>query len=370
MGLSVVLASCMSVDMTDDLLWIKFLAMPSTGKSTLAEALAVSQRGVKAVSTLNGLYSGYREKDSDDDHSLMSQIKGKCLIVKDADTLLRAPNKEQILSQLRDAYDKVARSNFKIKSISRDYADNPFSCIFFGTSALRELDTESDLGLRYLDYVMMEEIDDEVERTTVEIVTSRAISNWGVTAESNGHQCTEEDRKEAMRLTGGYLDYLRENYQTLLQGITLTAEAKSRCETLAVFVSHMRARPSDSKEATAQREYAPRLALQLLKLAACVTVVTGKEKTDRTVLKVVAKVARDTARGRTLEIARHLFRCGKGGSDVKALTTWTGHKPKDEQELLQFLLDIGAVERFLSPAGKLRWRLSEKMTTLYREAMR
>ena len=363
----VMLACAVSVPVPGNQLWIKIIGPPSCGKTTLAEALSANKKHVKALSSIRGFMSGYKtDKDGDDDNSLIDQLWDRTLITKDGDTLLKAPNRGQILAEARDIYDGNAASDYR-NGIQRHYDNLRMTWILCGTSSLREID-ESDLGERFLDCVVMDGIDSDFEDEVLWKVAEKVQRNIGL-GEDNSNEDT--DMLLARQLTGGYLNYLRRNVMDLLAQIKVTDDAKKKIIKFAKFVAHMRARPSKTHTEKAEREFAARLVNQHLRLANCLAVVLNKTELDDEVIARTKKVALDTSRGVTLEMARHMIKSEGRGCEPQALAIYTNQKPERTKELLRFLKHIGVAEYFIpklshAVKGQPRWRLTEKFEQLYR----
>jgi hypothetical protein len=366
-ALSVMLAAVTSTKAIGDQLWIKVLGPPSCGKSSLCEALSTAKDYVIAKSTMRGFHSGYGE--GEEDHGLISQVSGKTLVVKDGDTLLQAPNLGQILSEARDIYDTVSRSSYRKKGVSRDYAGIRMTWILCGTSGLRKLDN-GELGARFLDCVIMEGIDDELEDEILWRVVNKAARNLVIEADGRPDTHQDPEMTQAMQMTGGYVCYLRENATELLSSVMFTDEVKHTIKWLGKFVAYMRARPSRLQDEVSEREFAARLVSQLMRLATCLAVVLNRREIDEEVLRRTKKVALDTARGRTLDIVRTLY-ANPDGCGRESITHETGVLDARLKTLLMFLKHLGAVESFqIKKAGvtqKPKWRLSILMRKLYGE---
>ena len=201
-ALSVMLASITSTKSIGDQLWIKVIGPAACGKSTLCEALSVSQEYVFAKSTIRGFHSGYvgENNKAGQDHSLIPLIRDKTLVTKDGDTLLQSPNLNQILSEARDLYDGTSRTHYR-NATSRDYSGIRMTWILCGTSSLRAIDS-SELGERFLDCVIMDTIDNQMEDEILWRVVNRAQRN--VCIESDGEAASQYARELAlaMQLTG------------------------------------------------------------------------------------------------------------------------------------------------------------------------
>lgn len=372
-ALSVMLASITSTKAIGDQLWIKVIGPASCGKSTLCEAVSVAKKYVVAKSTIRGFHSGFQtDRAGKEDNSLISQLYDKTLVTKDGDTLLQSPNLGQILSEARDIYDRVSRTHYRNR-MSRDYEGVSMTWLLCGTSSLRSIDS-SELGERFLDCVIMEGIDDDMEDEVLLRVANRTARNMGIEAGIGGNTQDDPAMVEAQQLTGGYVHFLRENASGLLGDIKTDDESLLKCGRMGKFVSYMRARPSSKQDETAEREFAARLTSQLVRLATCLAVVLNRDSLDEEVLSRVRAVALDTSRGKTLEISRHLYEAGRDGLDVRTIALYVNDTEGNIRTLLRFLGRIGAVEHFKKriTAGlnsKPRWRLAERVSNLYRQVV-
>lgn len=371
-ALACMLACVTSTKSIGDQLWFKVLGPPASGKSTLCEAVSVSRKYVVAKSTIRGFHSGYKsDGEGKEDNSLLSMLYDKTLVTKDGDTLLQSPNLGQILSEARDIYDGTSRTHYR-HGMSRDYQGMRVTWVLCGTSSLRSIDS-SELGERFLDCVIMEEIDEVEEDAILMRVAGRAERNMGI--ESNG-KATEQhdpDLVVAMQLTGGYVEYLRGNAQRLLNAVLMDDDRLRQCTHFAKFVAYMRARPSKKQEESVERELASRLTSQLVRLAKCIAVVINRDTVDDEVMRRVRKVALDTSRGRTLNLVKCLYAAGKQGETVSSLAVRIAETEDKTRALLTFLLRIKVAELFALKTGagssQSKWRLTESVRRLYREVM-
>lgn len=334
------------------------------GKSTLCEAISTNKTHILAKSTLRGFFSGYNNGEAGgEDFSLLSQAKGKTLIIKDGDTLLKSPNRDEILSQARDIYDTVSRTSFKNKA-SKDYEGYRMTMILCGTSSLRELDS-SELGERFLDCVIMHGINDELEDEILWRVVNKSCRIVTVEAsEKDAEARQDEDTTEVMRLTAGYVTYLRKNSSRLLSEIQISDEIMQRCTRLGKFVAFMRARPSRSQDEVHEREFAARLVIQLSRLAMCLAVVLNRREVDEEVMRRVQKVAMDTGRGLTLRIVEAIYRAGEGGLLLPNVATAANITEDKARRLLLFMRHLGIVKLVARRINNVRQQVSYVLSPL------
>lgn len=372
-ALAVMLACVASTKSIGDQLWIKVIGPPSSGKSTLCEALNVNKEFVISKSSIRGFHSGYRSgkgDDDDKDNSLIPLIKGRTLITKDGDTLLQSPNLGQILSEARDLYDGASRAHYRTGA-TREYEGIRMTWILCGTASLRALDS-SELGERFLDCVIMDKIDLDLEDDILWRAAIKAAAHVDIESDGTPVSQHSEEMVDCMEKTGGYINWLRVNAQERLQQIEFSDEAKKECVKIGRFVAFMRARPSRFQQEKAERELAARLVGQHARLAKCLALVLNRSTIDGAVLARVRRVAMDTARGNVLDICEQLYKAGNRGMESKALNQITNVVGQQLNKLLRFLRDIDVVEQFegRSKSGRAvrkAWRLTPILSQLFEE---
>ena len=378
-GLACILACVTSTPSTGSQLWIKLLGPASSGKSSLCEAISSNRLYVKPKSTITGFHSGYKsDKNGEKDHSLLAELQetpgGMTLVTKDGDTLLKAPNLQQIMGEARDVYDGVSRAHYR-HGLSRNAEGMRVTWVLAGTKSLKDGLDHSELGERFLDCVIMEGIQDDEESLVCMRVAQQTRASMGMAPSNAKDSQSNPEQVEANKRTGGYVHWLREEGQDKLRTIEMSDQAMLKCVLLGKFVAYARARPSTVKNAekAGEREFGARLTSQMIRLAMCLAVVKNKQEVDKEVLQDVAAVALDTAEGATLKMIRYLFRAGDKGYDLKSLCRMAGCKQARGEELLMFLRSIGATdfkrEKAKAGAGmSIKWMLTKSMTKLFREA--
>jgi hypothetical protein len=388
-ALACMFATVTSTMALGDQLWMKIVGPASTGKTTLCEALAVSKEYILSRSIIRGMHSGMRFQEGEDDASLIAQSKGKTLVIKDADTLLQAPNLLQILSELRDLYDTSSRTQYR-NQVSHIYEGHRMTVLLCGTPSIRQLDS-SDLGERFLDCVIMDSIDPVLEEDILLYVARRSARDMSFEANGDARGQYHPFLSKAMCLTGGYVEYLRKNAQKLLNTTTMSETALKQCMRLAQFVAYMRARPSKKQDETAEREFAARLTSQLVRLAKCLAVVLNvkhivglgessvvartRPGASQDVMRRVRHVALDTSRGKTFDLAARLYDMGETGMVLSWMASILHVKEEKAKEFLVFLRRIQALEWYIpclpsgQPTNITKWRLTPRLSALYKYAI-
>lgn len=367
-GLSVCFASIVSTRAVGDQLWIKMVGPPSCGKTTLVEALAVAKQYVHATDTMTGLVSGYQiDREGSENMSMAIKLKDKTLVIKDADTILSDPSLPKILSQFRAFYDRAIRTQYGNKMSAAHEGINT-TVILCGTNSLRKLDS-SELGERFLDCVIMDKIDPELEDEILIRKFHQAKND--LSQESNGQPESQVSPAmlAAMQHTGGYVTHLRQNARELLASVDCPDEVIPELIDYGKFIAYMRARPSSRQEETAEREFAARLVSQITRLAGCLAVVLNKKSIDKEVIARTRSVVMDTARGRTLTLVQHLFEAKEGGLALGTLAALTHETDDKERVLLKFLRKIGVCETFTTKkvdgtTTRPKWRLQPSFQLL------
>lgn len=375
LALSVALASAVSTDQMGEQLWVKMVSPPSTGKTVLCEALAVNRKYVYPKDTFTGLTSGYQtDRDGTENLSLAPKLKGKTLVIQDGDTLLSAENLPEILSQFRAFYGRNLRVS-KRNRMSADFEGINCTVILAGTHRLHELDS-SELGERFLDVVVVDDIDQELE----EEIALRSIyqSFADVDHLSDGTLQSREGPAlvTAKRRTAGYLTLLRETARERLSQVApITEDDARRVMRYAQLVSFLRSRPSKTQQEKVQRELCARLSKQLTRLAKCLAVVLNKDSvSDPEVVRRVRRVALDTARGRTLRIVKSLYARRATGASHHQVGLDVHRGPELVRRDLHFLKDLGVTDQ-REPArvpgvyGKPVWVLTPRLADLWESVL-
>jgi predicted transcriptional regulator len=327
--LATMLAVVFSTEFDGDQLWFRVIGPPGSGKSTLAEAISAAREYVMPKSVLTGFHSGFVDYDekgkrNKGDASLIPKMHNKCMVMKDADTLINSSSRDRILGELRDIYDGESRAEYRNK-VSGDFEGIRVTFILCGTDELRALN-RTFLGERFLDCEIFTSSSDASK------YTARAISNTyakvikglgsalqaGV-SEGSGEEAdgTNSDSREFLyylkQVTYGYIKYLKENVANFAPPI-LPPASDSYISSAGQFISFMRARVRRDGADLAYRpraELATRLVSQLTKLSVCMAIVLRQDSINESVLSVVRKVVLDTSKSFQFEITQKLMESGQ-----------------------------------------------------------
>jgi len=293
--LCLVLCSIYSNKLSGEQLWFRIIGPPGAGKTTIVNSVSASDQ-VVVKSTFTGLFSGFRDHD-DSDASMVPLIQGKTLMVKDADALLRQPNIEKIMSELRDFYDKNSSPSYRNR-VSYDYKNIRSTFILCGTQALRRLDN-SFLGERFLN---MELHFSEKDMENIKLMRAdRAI----LESMSATDLPSETDIKSKIKGFIGNLFTRNPNWSP-------DDKMKNRIMKLCTLIAKMRTVIERNKELetlyTIQAEVPTRLIGQILKLAICIPVILGKTD-DKTIFRIIKKIVLSTIdpKARRFRIMDHLY---------------------------------------------------------------
>lgn len=298
-GLSTMLAVAASTDLPTSQVWLRVIAVAGSGKSTLCEAIAASEQWSYATSVFTGVHSGFTLNG--EDNSLIPLINHKTFLINEGDTLMKQPNKEQLMSELRDLHFGVARNRYRT-GLSQVYDNIRTTIILAGTPAIRVLNA-SALGDRFLDLVTYEKESNLEESLLVRNVIGMGIEAIQKFANVNGSpkKYLSTEKLLAYQYTAGYLDYLRNNIIRLVGSLSIPTWYVPACEELGKLVAIMRTRSGKGEEDPTEPELHTRLGEQISKLGLCLAVVLNRP-IDNEVMRRLATVSLDTCYGNTYKV--------------------------------------------------------------------
>jgi ribosomal protein L37AE/L43A len=283
--LSMCLASIFSIKVPGEQLWLRPVGAPGVGKTAIAKALSASEY-VVSKSKFTGLFSGWKDQ-SDDDAGLIPEIEGRTLIVKDADSLLKQSNIEEIMGDLRDFYDKESSVTYRNRK-SYNYSNIKATFIMMGTQVLRRVD-HSFLGERF---VTMEMDVTEKERMLI----SQKQMDKSLAVALGKIDDPEIAIKEKMK---GWIEHLRERelessipqefQQEIIRLSNLTALLRTQVD------RNFRGR----LQSPAVPELPTRLIGQMTTATLSLSVVFGLDHPNQDVYSIVKKCLKDTINPRS-----------------------------------------------------------------------
>lgn len=369
-SLAVMLSSVLSVTSCGDQLWVMLIGPPSSFKTTLAEALSTNRRYIVPKDTLTGMFSGFQvNRGQGENLSLVKEMADKTLVIKDGDTVLRSPQRDKIMSELRALYDRCLRTQFK-NTMSQDWEALNSTVILCGTASLFEMDS-NDRGARFITIDIQPKNDYTLEDDITLRVAHRASRDVRIHANGTMESHDSPEIVAFKQLCGGYISYLRENSTTLIEAIEDTDEAIQECVQLATFVSYMRCRPPKRQDEKVEREMPFRLVSQFVRLAKCLAVVLNKRTMDEEVMDIVRHAAFDTGRGKVFDLCEFIRADGHLGADPSVLAMRIGESRDETVKMLRFLRKIAAVEmrephkvKYIKQR-KPRWFLTPRLSKLF-----
>lgn len=370
--LSTMLSVAASTSQTGNQLCLMVIADAGSGKSEMCDAMIVSNNCFQ-LEHMTGFHSGWKGEDGKD-CSLLSRINHKTLITSEGDVLMSSPFFLELMSQMRRIFDGTSSANYKNTDEDKRWTGLRTPWIIAGTPALMDCD-QSRLGDRFL-RICLDQPSQEERR---KIVRQAMMSERAAVMETSNGQAGGKETKmrRCYALTAGYVDYLRENINGLVGQVDADEPALMYVEDLAEFVADMRARPNADPrklETHETKELPTRISRQLWRLAHCMAVVLNKTSIDQEVLRRCRKVALDSSRGRSLDIASWFWavdpRTGQPfqrGSGIMAslLKSWAGVTEDKMTSYLTFLQKIGVATHHGAAHSHGHWKLTPRVEQLY-----
>lgn len=348
-SLAVAVATVISTSIPGEQIWIRLIGPPGSGKTTIAECLSVAREFCFPSSILTGFHSGFTggnggpKKES----SLVPQINGKCVIIKDADTLMNGGNKDRILSELRDIYDGSSRARYRNKK-QADYENLRTTFLLCGTDALRSLN-RSFLGERFLDCDILG------DSATEEYLDSAISSQFEAISSSLRSETNEARGPHSLILkkaTYGFLLSLSQRIsENRVKVPTASVDTGRRIKAMAELLSFCRARVERDRDELSYRpraELATRLVKQFAKLSACLCLVLDKSIIDKEIMLILRKIMRDTSHGFQFEVIEKMYSHPNGRS-AAGLAADLNLGDTTIKRLLSDMAELGLVSRKNEP---------------------
>jgi hypothetical protein len=273
------LAVVRSNSMPDDPAWGLIIDASGGGKTELLRAF----RGRKETYFLSrltdrALMSGYRDPaHPNQDPSLLPELDGKVLIIKDLSPLLtmRRETRDAIIGQLRDAYDGFSDQGFG--NVGRVSYEATFSLLAGSTPALEQFESvNQELGERFIKF--------RVHSADSRAKVRRAISHVG---RDDGM------RDEIKAAIGDFLDSLPTNGPSSVVPDEYLAPLTDLSDFTAIARSNVARDRNHKLLCKPKPEIGTRLGKELAKLFLSLADVRGKAEPDYEELRTVVRVAED-----------------------------------------------------------------------------
>jgi hypothetical protein len=293
-GLAIMASTVLSIQLPGDPIWMFIVGPPGSGKTLLLRSFEHSPFCIfRSSVTPRSLISGYRTDDGSDP-SLIPQLNGKCLVLKDYTEITAMPLQEQeeMYSILRGAYDGRCEKTFG-NGLHRYYPNCYFS-VLAGVTDVIHGNERASLGERFLKYQMIE--------------------NDG----------SYDARKHIMAAMGAMKEQVAndEHVRAAMASFTdrtLTADefflpsekALHQISALSEVIAYLRGQvPRVGSEITyfGSPEIGSRVAKQLLKIGYCLSLIRGeKGKITTPVFTILQQLALDTCRSLNFKIMEVLI---------------------------------------------------------------
>jgi len=375
-ALACMLACSVSTHQGGDPLWIYLIAPPSSGKSTLCEAISAAREYCFPQSKFTGFHSGMKSGKSKKDLSLIPLVNGKTLVVKDFTTLLGMSDmmKDNIFGELRDLYDGSAAIHYR-NGVSRSYDNIRFTIIAGVTDEIFAINNTA-LGERFLNVDMTDAFHGSKEHVArgLENITASIMESFGMSEEED---IAPDRLLKIKQVTYGFMQHLHKTWRHNPPPI-IPMWFRDKVVSIAQFICRARAKVArDLRSGELARrpraEVGLRLAGQFMKLAVNLAIVFGKSKLDKQIMNIIRMRARDTARGYSFDVLEALSHA-ELGLDRDQLVRMLRTGKATISRRLEDLHELGMICRVEVPnnsgaRGRHRhlWRLTPEYAELWQD---
>ena len=371
-----ILAVAASTQQAGNQLFLDLVGAPGSAKTTLCRGLLTSEHCVH-LENMTKLISGYKMADDPDkDCSFLARANGKTWITCEFDTVLTSPEYTQLMGKIRRIFDGEMTATYGNSDVDRVYTSLRTPWIRAGTFKMMDQD-QSQLGDRFLRVIINEPgyvEKREIMRSALRSERTAMLSQASGTAGS----LLDPKTRQAHALTGGYVNWLWEHVETRLAMVDVPVDAEEKCMDLAEMSVDLRARPNEDKrkkESNDCKDIPTRLTRQNIRLAQHLAVVMNKQSVDNEVMRIVRKVALDTAFGHSLNIVRWLMApnpktdgCSyqeSGGLSSITLEGWMGMEKQRAMNYLLFLRKMEVLKLVMAPQTAGMWTMTDRVYDLY-----
>lgn len=384
-AMAVLLAVCASTQQGGNQLFVDLIGSPGSMKTVMCQGLLVSGHCVH-VENMTKLVSGWKKPDDQTaDCSFLARANNKTWVTCEFDVLGSSPEYQQLMGKMRRIFDGETSTTYGNDDQDRVYKGLRTPWIRAGTQKMMDRMADYDqsaLGDRFLRFIISDPV--EIERREIARSAMRS-ERLAMVDRTNGTTSSIADplTRRAHALTGGYVDWLRANAEEKVSQVDIPAYAEDFCLDLAELCADLRARPNEDKRKIDThdiKEMPTRLARQNMRLAAFLAVALNKFSVDTEVLRIVRKVALDTASGHSLKMVQwscmpHKRGDGRnyqehGGMFAGELGGWLSMPPERLQKYLSFLKNLGVLKMNSHKQMGNSWMLTERVYEIYQRIMR
>jgi hypothetical protein len=344
--LLIAFATYVSQGLPGDPIWLMLVGPPSTIKSEVIRAFgedATERVWPLSTLTVNTFISGQDKKNS-----LLRRLDGKVVTVKDLTTILEKnkDTRNEIFSQLREIYDGYFSKGTGNQDAGYQNIKARITIIAGATSVIDLYESAQNLlGSRF---VKVRTHAGDLRRTSAK---ARRMAGKET-----------EVRKEVGQITRSYLNSVK------VAEVPTDDATHELLTQLADFVCRMRTGiPRDwygRVEYLPEPEGIPRLYKQFLKLSWCLSTILDRTNVDNDVLRLIAKVGRDTIDSRRLLVLESLPKDEERTSVVSARVGLPG---ETTSRILEDLRLLGFAKKGGDENKGYTWSLvDESLLTLKR----
>ena len=379
-AMAVMLAICASTNQSGNQLFLDLIGSPGSAKTTMCQGLLASAQCIR-VENMTKIVSGWKKPDDEGaDCSFLARANNKTWVTCEFDVLGSSPEYHQLMGKIRRIFDGETSTTYGNDDKDRIYTGLRTPWIRAGTPKMMDRMADYDqsaLGDRFLRFILSDPEQSEKRDILRSVVRSERSAMLG-SANGTSGSLVDSKTRAAHALTGGYVDWLRARAEEVLGVVEVPLEAEDYCIDLAELSADLRARPNEDRwkvEANEFKELPTRLARQNIRLASHLAVVLNKPSVDAEVMRIVRKVALDTAAGHSLNMVRWLClpnpkaanklyqECG--GMMMATLEGWSGMVPDRLHRHLKFLQKIGVLDMRSNKGMANSWVLTDRVYELY-----
>lgn len=330
-----------------DPVWLFLIAASGSAKTEFLRALGTGRIHHLSALTPNTFVSGLNQPGRKDP-SLLPHLNGKVVVIKDFTTILNENQKlrSKIFGQLRDIYDGSTAKAFGSGVGTRSY--NCHMGLIAGvTPAVERYQTiDQILGERFLNYRLNYENRDKA--------VERAMQNAA---------CQTEMRSE---LLSAVSKFLRRDWPHSSDGVSIPRAYHEQIRDLASLIGLLRTQVPKNRagviEYVPQVEIGTRLAVQLTKLGAALTITREKPEFGQDEYAVLLKVARDSVPSLRMRLLPKLLAAStadRSFAETSCIAELAAMPLASTRTALEDLFLLDMLDR--KGSNPVRWRVQETL---------